>query len=110
LAKEINKSKIMLGIFGRTPKSEVVISNKVYDGLASKKAIITAKTKAATEILSDSKNALLVNPSSSRTLANAIKTLIENKKIRNKIAEGGLNLYQKNLLPQKVVESLLPYL
>ena len=109
LAEEISRAKIILGIFGATKKAFVVIPNKVFDALASKKAVITASTKATNELF-DRKSANLINPNDPNKLATTIKLLLTDTNLRNKIAIKGYNIYLNRLKPEKVVMSLIPYL
>ena len=86
-----------------------MIPNKVFDALASKKAVITASTKATNELF-DRKSANLINPNDPNKLATTIKLLLTDTNLRNKIAIKGYNIYLNRLKPEKVVMSLIPYL
>jgi glycosyltransferase involved in cell wall biosynthesis len=108
LAKEINQAKIVLGIFGDSVKAESVIPNKVFDGIASAKAIITKDTAAARELFKNGENALLVKDQAE--LAKAIGLLLKDNKLRKRIALNGVKLYKKQLEPENIVKELIKYL
>ena len=107
LAEEIAKAKIILGIFGTTKKATVVIPNKVYDSLSSRKAVITADTSAAREILTDGINAVLVRPDNPNILADSIKKLLKDTTMRNRLAKNAYKLSRINLTPRQIVKDLL---
>lgn len=107
LAEEIAKAKITLGIFGTTQKTNVVIPNKVYDALASKKVIITALTKAAKEILLNGKDSILISPNDPDKLAKNIRDILKNNNRRYQIAEEGHKLFRTKLAPEIIVKNLL---
>lgn len=110
LAEQINKAKIVLGIFGKEIKAQIVIPNKVYDAIASQKAVITADTKAAREILSDHKNALLIQSANADKLAVAVKQLLKNNMQRKSLADGAFRLYKKSYQPDKIVQNLIRFI
>ncbi|MCK5027874.1 MAG: glycosyltransferase, partial [Candidatus Pacebacteria bacterium] len=53
LNKMINESDISLGIFGKTPKTDRVVPNKLYEALGAKKAIITKDTEAVRHLFTE---------------------------------------------------------
>ena len=110
LAEEVSKAKITLGIFGTSIKANVVIPNKVYDSLSCRKAVITAETSAAREILINGVNAVLVAPANSSVLAESIVNLLEDTKMRNKLAKNAYKLSIKNLIPRQIVKNLLVFI
>lgn len=106
LAKEISKAKITLGVFGVSPKANIVIPNKVYDYLASSKAVITGNTDAARELLENYKNAVLVPMGNYLVLAKEISELIIAKKRQN-IAENAHKLFIDKFKPALIVKRLV---
>lgn len=67
LAQEISNSKVVLGIFGSSPKASSVIANKVWQGLASSRRVVTRQSIALDEI-SDLAGELLVQVPEGDTL------------------------------------------
>lgn len=110
LANEINNSKIILGIFGKTTKANCVIPNKIYDGLACKKPVITSKTNAVRELLTDKKDCILLDKINAESLKDAIKLLLSNDGLRNTIANNGYKLFKNSLTPEQSVSPLFKYL
>jgi glycosyltransferase involved in cell wall biosynthesis len=108
--KELNRlyieSDIILGIFGNTDKAKRVIPNKVYDGLAVGRAIITADTMAVRELLGD-ENVLFVRVGDSDELAEKIKILVSNNELRKKLAEKNIKLFNDKLRPGIIVKGLV---
>jgi glycosyltransferase involved in cell wall biosynthesis len=94
LPEHICDAHISLGIFGTTPKAQRGIPIKVYEALAMKKPVITGNTPAAREVFTHKKNAVLCETGNPRALAESILLLKEDKKLRERIAEQGYQLYQ----------------
>ncbi len=94
----IKKSDVCLGIFGDTLKAQKVVTNKVFQILASQKPLITMKSPASLEAhLEDKKNCILVPPSNPKKLVEAILFLKNNPERRQEIAEEGYITYTKYL-------------
>lgn len=107
LSEEISKAKIILGIFGNSKKAKVVIPNKVYDGLASKKAVITSNTPATGEILINNLNSILIKPNDQRELAESIQSIMLDTNKRSLISKNAYKLYTKKLMPRHVVKEFV---
>ncbi|KKT07508.1 MAG: Group 1 glycosyl transferase [Parcubacteria group bacterium GW2011_GWA2_43_17] len=101
------QADVILGIFGLTKKAGYVIPNKVYEALAMKKPVITRKSKALEELLTDRENVLLANPGDPRDLADKILELKKYKELRIKIEENGYQLFKEKLTPKKVVKGMI---
>lgn len=99
LARYINQANVCLGVFGLTPKIDKVIPNKIYEALACQKPVITARTQAVQELLTDKENCLLVEPGNSQDLAEKILILKHNQDLLEKIAKNGYELYKDKLRP-----------
>jgi dTDP-4-dehydrorhamnose reductase len=95
LCNAIRRSNIFLGIFGNTPKAKRVVATKVFKGMALKKCIITARSKAMDEIFVDGHDYMGVNFADSNDLAKKILYLKNNKKIIEKISNQGYNSFLK---------------
>lgn len=107
LAQEIAKSKITLGIFGSSPKASLVIPNKVYDYLATRKLVITANTKASRELLKSGVNAVLIPTGDSSALAQKIEEFMGNSPDKGKITNSGYILSRSELKPNLIVKDLI---
>lgn len=94
IIKEAAKAHICLGIFGDTPKTSLVIPNKLYESLAMRRAVITADTIACRELFS-SDDLTMVRPANADDLAKAILELKNNSNLRDKLAENGYNKFIK---------------
>src|SRR3990167_6404986 len=103
LAGEISKAKICLGIFGNTHKAKVVIPNKAFDAIASKKTLITSDITAAREVFLNRINVFLVPAANANRLAIAIKQLLKSRGKRNDLEEEAYKLYKKSYEPDQAV-------
>lgn len=113
LRMEIAKSDLVLGLFGNTPKTPLVIPNKVYEAVAMKKPVITADTPAIRELFDDN-DMFLVPAANPRELARAIMELKNNSNLRIKLSENGykkfINRASSKILGQEIktiIESVL---
>ncbi|MDD3088418.1 MAG: glycosyltransferase [Candidatus Omnitrophica bacterium] len=106
LARLIRESDVCLGIFGDTEKARLVIPNKVYEALASAKAVITADTPAAREILEHRVNAMLCPIADPAGIAACIRELINDSALRKKIAGSGERTFRERCSPAVIGKEL----
>jgi glycosyltransferase involved in cell wall biosynthesis len=103
----INESDICLGIFGTTPKTPLVIPNKVYEAVAAGVPVITAQTPAIRELFTDEENISLVPAGNAQALAEKILLLKSNSEMRNKIAHNAHALFEEKLTPVHLVRTMM---
>lgn len=103
----INESDLVLGIFGTTAKAGRVIPNKVFEGLALGKPIVTADTPAARELLTDGENVLFCQAGNSEDLAEKIALIKNDRFLSQKLGLGAELLNQSKLKPNQLVADLL---
>ena len=102
LLENVKNSDVCLGIFGNTGKARKVVTNKVFQILASKKPLITMDSPAARESeLISGENCMLVPPSDPEKLAEAILYIKNNPERRKEIATAGYQTYIDHLSMNK---------
>lgn len=106
LQSKISEADIVLGIFGSTDKAMRVIPNKVFEGLALGKPVLTAETPAVKELLVDNITVAFCRSAGSNSLAEKILFLKENEQTKKKIGENAERLYNDKLRPEKIVAGL----
>ena len=97
---------VCLGVFGGSVKAARVVPNKVVDGLACGRPVVTMNSPAARELLTDGDDALLVPALDSAALAAALRRLRDHA-LRARLATAALRLYRRRLTPIAVADSLL---
>lgn len=107
LADLISESDLVLGIFGTTAKVNRVIANKIFEGLALGKAIVTADTLAVRELLTDGENVLFCQAGSALDLAEKIALIKNDRFLSEKLSLGAGLLTQSKLRPNQLVANLL---
>lgn len=107
LASSMARADVCLGIFGKTGKATMVIPNKVFEALASQRALITMESEAIRELVLDRQHALWCHPGNPRDIADSILLLKRDTAFRNKIAEQGYRLFTKELTPSILVRHLI---
>ncbi len=111
LLENIHSSDVCLGIFGSTTKARKVLTNKVFQILASKKPLITMESPTTKEYqLVDKKNCLLVPPANPEKLAEVILFLKNDPKKRKDIAEQGYKIYCEHLSMDVTGKKLVNYI
>jgi len=106
LPEKIVSADLCLGIFGKTEKAERVVPHKIFQALAMKAPLITARTPAVEEFFSHRENIFLCSEPFPESLAQAILELKEDEGLRKKIAENGHDLVKKNFAPASIGRSL----
>jgi len=95
LVRHVARSAICLGAFGTTPQSLMTIQNKIYEGLAMAKPVITGDSDAIRRIIQHGEHIYLVPRANPEALAQAIETLRLNHNLRDRLAIAGYHLFQK---------------
>lgn len=106
LVKYIINADIIFGVFGNTIKSKMVIHNKIYQGTALGKVVITQDTKAVREIFTDKKNIILTQPNK-KSISEGIIKLLNNKKEIQRIGRGARQLFLKQLTSKQITDELV---
>ena len=108
LLENLKNSDVCLGIFGNSEKSNKVLTNKVYQILASKKPLITMESQTTIEgKLENEKHCMLIPSSNAKSLADAILYLKNIDKKREEIAFAGRRFYEEKFSMKKTGENLL---
>lgn len=108
--KIMQTADIFLGFLQKHPTVDRVIPNKVYQGLALGRVVLTADAPVTRTVFIHKKNVYLVKPSSPKALAYAIKELKDNPIIRAAIAKNGYELYKEKFNPKTVGKLLVEYI
>jgi len=101
-----SKADLCLGIFGNTSKAKRVIPNKVFDGLAMGKPIVTGDSPAAREAFIDGRHCILCEMANPEALADSILKLKEDGELRDKIAKNGYSLFKERFCPKVIGKEL----
>lgn len=100
----MSDADVILGIFGDTAKARRVIPNKVYEGMAVRKPVITMDTPAMREAFTD-EDALLTD-NDPRSIVAAIKRVQSDGVLREKLARRAYESVMNRFSPQEVVKWL----
>ena len=89
LAKLMARADVCLGIFGDNERMLRVTTNKVIEAIAMAKPLISGRNVPVQELLTHRESVFLCERANPQDLADAILTLREDEKLRQKIAQGG---------------------
>ncbi|MFC1878496.1 glycosyltransferase [Chloroflexota bacterium] len=97
LIKRAQRADIILGTFGTSPQALLTVQNKIYQGLAMAKVVLTGGSPAVSEFLEHKKHLYLVKRADPQAIAAAIEILKENPSLRESLAKNGYNLFLERL-------------
>lgn len=98
------RSTILLGVFGAVEKTSYVVPNKVYDGLAFGRPVITAEAAALSEFFTPGKHLITVPPGDAAALAAAIRALANDPDRMRALGEAGARRIREAFLPGHIGE------
>lgn len=102
---------VCLGVFGKTETGlRPVIPNKVQEGLAAGKAVVTGHLPAMDELLTDGENVVFCTPGDDADLADKIAALAADPQRRQRLGAAGKELYDQRLKPEIIGNDLLTIL
>ncbi|MFA9288654.1 MAG: glycosyltransferase family 4 protein [Weeksellaceae bacterium] len=106
----IEKGDIFLGFLEKHPSVDRIIPNKIYQGLALNKVVLTADAAVTRSLFKHKENMYLVKPADPQALANAVLELKNDPTLRKHIAESGNDLFKKEFKPEQVANKLVSFM
>lgn len=100
LVSRAARADVILGSFGTTPQSLMTVQNKIYEGLAMGKPVITGDSPAVRRVLIHGEHVYLCERENPLALAEAIRTLKKDQKLRQYISQKGHHLYLERFTPR----------
>jgi glycosyltransferase involved in cell wall biosynthesis len=100
LMQRVRQAQVVLGAFGTTPQSLMTVQNKIYEGLAMGKAVISGDSEAVRQVLQHGEHIYLCERASGAALAEAIRALREDPGLRARLSEQGYRLFQEQFCLQ----------
>ncbi|MBC8273568.1 MAG: glycosyltransferase family 4 protein, partial [Chloroflexi bacterium] len=95
LVKRVSKADVCLGVFGTTPQSLMTVHNKIYEGMAMARPVITGDSPAVRQALVHGEHLYLCKRANPQALADAVCALKANPDLRRRLAESGYHLYRE---------------
>jgi glycosyltransferase involved in cell wall biosynthesis len=89
------QADVCLGAFGATPQSLMTVQNKIYEGLAMRKPVITGDSEAVRQELEHGEHLYLCERKSGESLSEAIRILFANPNLCQKLAEQGYQIFSR---------------
>jgi glycosyltransferase involved in cell wall biosynthesis len=102
LLPHLMQSTISLGVFGSAQKTRYVVPNKVYDGLAMGRAVITAESPALREFFAPGEHLITVPAGDAEALASALRALADQPERIRVLGEGGRERVRAAFLPEHI--------
>lgn len=96
LKNHIIKADVILGAFGKTPQSLMTVQNKIYEGLAMGKLVITGQSEAIESTFENFSELIFCNRDDPLDLSNTIKQIKEDPQKINQISKKGYLFFKKN--------------
>jgi glycosyltransferase involved in cell wall biosynthesis len=95
LVQRVSTADVCLGAFGVTPQSMMTIQNKIYEGMAMGKPVITGDSPTVRRSLVHGEHLYLCKRASSQSLTQAILRLYHDPDLRQRLAKNGYYLTQE---------------
>jgi glycosyltransferase involved in cell wall biosynthesis len=103
----IQRADLALGIFGDTAKAQRVVPNKVYEGLAMAKPVITGDSPAIKEFFTPGEHLHTVSMGDPKGLADAILFLARDEEYRRHLARHGYERFSASFTPEHISQQLM---
>ncbi len=95
LVLRVAQSDVCLGSFGITPQSLMTIQNKIYEGLAMRRPVITGDSPAIRQVFKPGTHLFLCDRENGSALASAIRALKNDAELCERLSINGYYLYRE---------------
>jgi len=96
LKKYIREADIVLGAFGNTPQSLMTIQNKIYEGMAMGKVVITGDSETISDQFENYNEIILCDRDNPKDLSDKIIFVVNNQKLLHTISSNAHSLFSEN--------------
>jgi glycosyltransferase involved in cell wall biosynthesis len=96
LVQQAHRSNVCLGAFGTTPQSVMTVQNKIYEGLAMAKPVISGDSSAVRRTLQHGEHIYLCRRADPDALAAAIRTLRNDRELCARLGQNGFAWYREH--------------
>ena len=110
LPHRISSADVCLGAFGQTQQSLCTVQNKIYEGLAMHRPVLTGDSPAVRATLIHGRHAYVVPRNDPVALAEAILTLKADGTLRERLASDGYRLFQSRFTPTMLGAQMVAHL
>ncbi len=93
LPRKIAQADLLLGVFGSTPQSLMTVQNKIYEGLAMRKAVITGRAPQVERQFTHKEHLYFCKREDAESLASGVLELKENRWVIEYLAQHGMALF-----------------
>jgi glycosyltransferase involved in cell wall biosynthesis len=95
LVAKVAEVDVCLGVFGTTPQSMMTVQNKIYEGLAMARCVVTGEAPTVSLALAHGKHVWLCERANPEALARSILALRGNEDLRRDLSEEGHKLFSE---------------
>lgn len=95
LIERMAQANVCLGAFGFTPQSLMTVQNKIYEGMAMERVVVTGDSPIIHKNFENGVHLITCDRTRPESLANALIELRENPEQANLIAQQGLRKFQQ---------------
>ena len=106
LPRRVAKADVCLGVFGTTPQSMMTVQNKIYEGLAMGKCVVTGDSKTLQKSLVHSEHIWVCERSDPEALAKSILRLQISPFLCNRLGRNGHRLFSERFTVISLGKSL----
>jgi glycosyltransferase involved in cell wall biosynthesis len=94
LPDALARSHLILGVFGTTPQALMTMQNKIWEGLAMARPVLSGDSPTVRELLTHGEHIYLVPRNDPQALANAIQLLKQDQGLRERLEQAGYERYR----------------
>ena len=110
LPGRIARADLCLGVFGITPQSMMTVQNKIYEGLAMGKPVISGDSPTVRAALTHGEHIWLCERDNPESLSEAILLLASDQALCQRLAVQGYSLFQEKYSIKAIGRRLLNHL
>ncbi len=93
---------VFIGFLQKHPTVDRIVPNKVYQGFALGKTVVTGETPVMNELFEHKKHVYFCKLADGKSLANAVLELRSNEKLQTDIAKDGYKIFMDKFTPRQI--------